>query len=193
MRDRITERIRLKVFTKELTEGTKLREVALAEEFGVSRIPVRDALLQLTSEGLLVAKPNCGMRVAPLPGESVQPLIISLRRDIEKFALKRAMDRLDELDLGNLYQITDQYKKACKSEDPSEVLHCDMAFHRFIIKSSGEDQLVDMWLPMISRMLMNYSRHDKWMDSYEEHLAIANAISSGDHPRAEKLLLSNIQ
>ena len=74
IREQIAERIRSDVLSRRFEEGVSLREAALAQRFGVSRAPVRDALLQLTQEGLLVAKPNCGVRVGPKPDEAIQPL-----------------------------------------------------------------------------------------------------------------------
>ena len=60
IREQIADRIRADVIAGRLAEGTNLREQALAKQYGVSRAPIRDALLQLTQEGLLIAKPNCG-------------------------------------------------------------------------------------------------------------------------------------
>ncbi|RME91883.1 MAG: GntR family transcriptional regulator, partial [Verrucomicrobia bacterium] len=89
IREQITERIRADLLAQRFAAGATLREQALAKRYGVSRAPVRDALLQLTNEGLLVARPHCGVQVADLPDESLQPLVIELRRKIESFALRR--------------------------------------------------------------------------------------------------------
>ena len=80
MSEQIASRIRTQVIANTIPEGTSLREQALAEEYGVSRAPIRDALLQLTAEGLLVAKPNCGVRVGPRIHQELQPLVVDLRR-----------------------------------------------------------------------------------------------------------------
>ena len=192
IREQITERLRSEVLSQQLGAGESLREVTLAERYGVSRAPVRDALLQLTNEGLLVAKPNCGVKVAPLPDQTLQPLIIRLRREIELVALERLFDRFDEVDFFPLRGILDDLRHACTKEDASSVAQCDMAFHRFIISATGENELPTLWLPVISRMMLHYSRHDKWMDSFREHQSIAEAIENHDRILASRLLTKNI-
>ncbi len=193
IREQITERLRSEVLSQKLTAGTSLREQFLAEKYGVSRAPVRDALLQLSNEGLLIAKPNCGVKVAELPDKSVQPLIIQLRRDIESFCLNRVMDQADKIDFAPLRAILAELKTACKNGEISDIVHCDMAFHRFIITSAGNNDLLALWLPIVSRMMLNYARLENWMESYNEHAAIAAAIEKGDAKLAAKLLLDNIK
>ena len=73
MREQIADRIRSDVLSGRIESGTSLREIPLAKQYGVSRAPVRDALLQLTQEGLLEAKPNCGVRVSPPIQEQSAP------------------------------------------------------------------------------------------------------------------------
>jgi DNA-binding GntR family transcriptional regulator len=60
-REQITDRLREDIFSGRLAEGERLQEAKLAERFGVSRGPIREALAQLTQEGLLEAKPNRGV------------------------------------------------------------------------------------------------------------------------------------
>ena len=67
IREQIADRIRADVLSGRIEPGTSLREVLLAKKYGVSRAPIRDALLQLSQEGLLVAKPNCGVKVGEAP------------------------------------------------------------------------------------------------------------------------------
>src|SRR5215472_4225062 len=64
LREQVAAHVRRDVLSGHLETGERLREVELAERFGVSRGPVRDALLQLTHEGLLVLQPHCGAKVA---------------------------------------------------------------------------------------------------------------------------------
>ena len=97
IREQIVEQIRNDVLSGEIAAGESLREQKLAERFGVSRGPIRDALLQLTQEGLLVAQPNRGVRVGQGPSELIQPLVVALRRRIEAFALETVLDQLEKL------------------------------------------------------------------------------------------------
>lgn len=193
MREQIADRIRNDVLSGRLAEGENLREVTLANHYGVSRAPVRDALLQLTQEGLLEAKPNCGVRVSSSLDKKLQPLIVELRRKIEKYALEQAFDGFTEEDLVKLDATVQGLRKACKDNDLAELVQYDMALHSHIVESAGNSELVSIWLPIVSRMLLHYSRHEDMMESYREHAEIVDAIRSKDRKAALKALLANIQ
>ena len=193
LREQIADRIRSDVLTGRLEEGENLREASLAKHYGVSRAPIRDALLQLTQEGLLVAKPNCGVRVGDSLHEELQPLIVNLRRKIETFALERALGKLTETDCDALDSSVEKLRKACKSKDLAQMVECDMAFHRTIVESAEDPDLVAIWLPIVSRMFLHYSRHANILDSYREHAEIAKAIRAKDLDAATQALVANIQ
>lgn len=193
IREQLIEAIRADVLSQRLAAGTSLREESLARQYGVSRAPIRDALLQLTNEGLLVAKPNCGVKVAALPDESLQPLVIELRRKIEVFALDHLLDRRANVDFAPLRRIVAELKAACEAGDMSAVVNCDMAFHRFIIEAADQQDLLALWLPIVSRMMLHYTRHKDWMESHREHATIADAIQRGARQKATKLLTDNIR
>ena len=193
IREQIADRIRDDVIFGRLAEGTSLREQALAKQYGVSRAPIRDALLQLTQEGLLVAKPNCGVRVGSPSGEEIQPLVVELRRKIEVFALRKAFSRLTDNDVQHLEDTVQRLKTACENEDLADVVQQDMALHRHILEATGNTDLLAMWLPIVSRMFLHYSRHRNMMESYREHAAIVDAIRRKDRKAAIEALTANIR
>ena len=193
MREQIADRIRTDVLSGRLEVGSNLREEFLAKQYGVSRAPVRDALLQLTQEGLLEAKPNCGVRVGDAPDEKLQPLIVQLRRKIESFALELAFDEFTDEDLAELDETVEGLHKACEAQDLAQVVHYDMALHRHIIEVAGSKELVLLWLPVVSRMMLHCSRHNDMMESYREHAEIVRAIRAKDRAAAFETLLANIR
>ena len=193
IREQVADRIRTDVLAGELASGEPLREQALAQRFGVSRGPVRDALLQLTQEGLLVAKPNCGVRVREAPGEQVQKLLVDIRRRIEALALRRGFDRIAGDGLPRLGAIVDAIKTACEQEDLTSLVEHDMAFHRAIVEMAEDDDLVALWLPIVVRMMLHYARHDGLMESYREHAVVLEAIRAKDRRAAVAALKENIQ
>ena len=192
MSQQIADLIRADVLSGQMPTGTPLRERDLAERFGVSRGPIRDSLLQLTHEGLLVSKPNCGVVVGGALEKTLQPLVIKLRREIELFALKEILNG-DNAPVAALEHTCEQLKVACQQDDLSAIVQHDMAFHRTIVEAGGNSDLVAIWLPIIVRMQLHYTRHKEWMDSYREHLAIVKAIRKGDQKRAAEALKTNIQ
>lgn len=192
IREQVADRIRADVLSGRLTEGTSLREHALAKQYSVSRAPIRDALLQLTQEGLLVAKPNCGVRVAAVK-EETQVLLVELRRQIEVTALRGAFGKIDEAGVERLQRTVDRLKAACEADDLAAVVENDMALHRLIIEATGNPDLMAIWLPIVSRMMLHYGRHANMMESHQEHARIVDAIRDGDEVAAIEALAANVQ
>ncbi len=192
IRQQITDQIREDVLSGHWPEGTQLREKELAKRFGVSRGPIRDSLLQLTHEGLLVSKPNCGVTVRPALREHIQPLMVQLRRQIETFALQRLLQQRDGT-LRELEQVCEQLRNACLQGDMSAVVKHDMALHRTIVQAGDKDDLVAVWQPIVMRMMLHYTRHKELMESYREHEAIVEAIRKCDLEAAIEALEANLQ
>jgi len=193
IREQIADRIRADVLSGRLSEGTSLREQTLARQYGVSRAPVRDALLLLTQEGLLAAKPNCGVKVGAASSEEIQPLVVDLRRHIELFALRKVFARLSDADVRHLERTVDRLRIACRKEDIGEMVSHDMALHRYLLEATGDADLLAIWLPIVSRMMLHYSRHRDLMESHREHAAIVDAIRKRDRKAAMEALTANIQ
>ena len=193
IREQIADHIRADILSGQLHEGQQLREELLAKRFGVSRGPVRDVLLQLTQEGLLVSKRNCGVRVGRAPDEWIQPLVVDLRQRIEIFALKKVLKTIDEEAIQHLRETVDRLRSACKLNHLAAIVKHDMAFHQYILEMTGDEGLVAMWLPIVQRMMLHYTRHADMMESHREHAAILDAIHAKDVRRAVGALKQNIQ
>ena len=191
--EQIVEHLRRDILSGALAEDAPLREKELSERFGVSRGPVRHALLQLTKEGLVVATPNVGVRVASHPSDAVLALVIELRRRIEVFALEAFFASHTEKDIETLETITGRLKEACERDDIAAVQELDLRFHATVVGRYGDKHLLDLWQSVVSRMMMRYTRFTELVESYKEHLAIFEAIRDGSKRHAVKLLQDNIQ
>src|SRR5436309_15451012 len=117
VREQLSERLRDDILSGRLPEGERLQEAKLAERFGVSRGPIREVLAQLTHEGLLEAKPNCGVRVATSDPEAVRYLIVPIRRVTETFALKHFFQDINERDFMVAEGILYHLNSACERKD----------------------------------------------------------------------------
>ena len=191
--EQIVEQLRRDILSGALAEDAPLREKDLSERFGVSRGPVRHALLQLTKEGLVVATPNVGVRVAQHPSEDVLALVIDIRRKIEGFALESFLETVTEEDLGTLRSILGRLKDACERDDISTVEEYDLQFHSVILSKYNDKHLLDLWQSVVGRMMLRYTRFTKLIESYNEHRGILEAIEAKDRPAALKALRDNIQ
>lgn len=192
IREQIVEQLRKEVLAGEIAEGQSLREQHLATRFGVSRGPIRDALLQLTQEGLLIAEPNRGVRVNRGPSLAIQPLVVETRRRIERFAMERLCDRLTNDDVRQLDEIVAQMKVACERNDLTETIDRDLAMHRWIVERVGDADLTALWLQVIVRMRLRYTRHKSLLDAWREHRAVVDALRKGDRVAALAALEANI-
>lgn len=193
IRDQIADQLRSDIISGDLAPDTKLNEQQLANRFGVSRGPIRDVLLQLTKEGLLVTKSNVGASVNKMLDSSMQQLMVDIRRRIEFHAVKRLKDKMTDEDFAALDAILGRFKESFEKEDFTEVTKADIAFHRYLVEKAGGQELVNLWYPVVLRMRMNYKRIDTPTDGVAEHRAIIDALRSGQTKDAIAALRANIR
>lgn len=192
--EQIVEQLRLEIMTGELDEGIPLREQELSERFGVSRGPVRDALLKLGQDGLVNTRPNAGATVAARPNEAIRALITDIRRRIEGFALSNTFAEGERLGLleRRLGEVLDQIRSACEAGNARDLVAGDVRFHEAIMASHGDPDLLALWRRVIIRMFMRYDRFSDLMDSFAEHRLIYEAVAAHDEPGALAALQANI-
>jgi len=123
--DQVTARIRELILNGKLEPGERIRQEALANSFGTSRIPVRDALRQLESEGLVLLIPNRTARVAKLDVAECSE-IYRIRELIEPLALAEAVPRMSEEDVRDLELAREEIER---TEDCDVFLKLDREFH----------------------------------------------------------------
>ena len=191
--EQIAHRLRRDVLTGRLSPGEPLRETEISARFGVSRGPIREALRQLTQNGLLVHEPNKGARVAQNLSEDVRPLLVELRHTIEAYVLETVFGHISEEDLNHLAEILVDIQHACEDGDTAALVEHDLRFHQALVQCHKDRDLFAIWQPIMMRMLMNYGRHENLLDSYYEHRNILDAIRAGDLPAAQAALAVNIQ
>lgn len=191
--EQIADLLRQEVLSGKLKPGDPLREIEVSQRFAVSRGPIREALRQLTQDGLLVLEPNKGVRVAPATSDSVRPLVAGLRRDIECFVLNSLFDSINLADLEAWEAIVEDIRDACERGDIDALVEHDLRFHRALIMRHGDHDIVALWQPVVMRMMMRYTRFTDLMDSWREHRRILDAIRSGRRVEALRALADNIQ
>jgi DNA-binding GntR family transcriptional regulator len=197
VREQITALLREDILCGRIPTGERLSEIKLAERFGVSRGPIREALAQLTHEGLLISKPNCGVSVAPLPNEEIIDLVVPMRRTIETYALKLYYDELNEQDFHAWDEIVLKLELAGRNGNFQESVLQDIAFHRFLIARSGQPDLLAIWQTILVRSrgyFCNDAHHRQLtlQEIAEEHRVLVEAFRSGDKAAAVKALEAHI-
>lgn len=137
--DQIVARLRSDVRNGVLPPGEPLREVQLARRFGVSRSPIRQALQQLTAEGVLHARPNCGTVVAMPPTEEVRDALYTCRARLEAIAVRQCLGSLQPEDFTRWEEILEQLYHTCERQDHEAADHHDQQFHRLMIDKASTD------------------------------------------------------
>ncbi len=193
VREQIARQLRSDIINGLLPENTKLKERELATRFNVSRGPVRDVLLQLAKEGLLISKHNCGFLVNSAPKVELQPLMINLRIKIESHAIKIIINDLTEQDFCQLDKFLSTMTTAFADENYSLVTESDMAFHRYLVNKAGGDDLVNLWQPVIYRMRMNYKRISSPTEFFDEHNQLLTFLKNKELKQALAALKGNVK
>ena len=196
LREQIVKQIRKDIFAGRLGVGKRLSEVDLASRFKVSRTPIREALQQLVQEGVLDAQPNYGVRVAAEACDSMNELVISIRRMIETFALRLCFDDLNEEDFRQWEDILGRLAEACRKRDYREIAELDIEFHRAVVHRAGIPVLDTIWTSIIARIRTHFREtqlnYSDPMDIHAEHAAILEAFRASNRDAATKLLEENI-
>ncbi len=193
IREQVTQKIRDDLVAGVFVDGQALRESDLAERFGVSRGPVRDAFLQLTQEGFLAYEANRGVTVREAPNGENREFIISLRTQIECFAVQRRFSRVTAEDRKRIGGVLDELKFACEQGDVAAVARCDMAFHQTFLEAVGAHDFLVIWKGLCSQMMLAYSQMDDYMQVYGEHAAIAEGFVAGDQEMVCRRIKENIR
>ena len=193
VREQIADVLRSDIISGELKPNTKLNEHQLADRFGTSRGPIRDVLLKLTKEGLLVSRNNVGSSVSSPLTPEMQRLSIDIRLKIEEFAVKQVEGKLTESDCDNMDAIIDQMQEYFDREEFTELTKSDVEFHQYYVELAGGEDLVNLWYPIVMRMRMNYQRIRTSEKLVEEHRDIVTALRAGDTKATIAALRKNIK
>jgi DNA-binding GntR family transcriptional regulator len=146
------ERIKQAIITLTFPPDSPIVEVQLAERLGISKTPLRAALMQLEREGLVVSVPYKGSRVAPITLERIRQLY-QLREAIEVYAAREGIKSATDADLDALEQILQRQEQAVAVKDYDTANVLDGQFHRYLV-----DRLENPYLSEIFGNILDHRR-----------------------------------
>lgn len=192
--DRVYAALRERISDGDLVRGTKLRQEALAEELGVSRTPLREALRRLAAEGLVEFHPNRGAHVTEISTEDVRSAY-EARLIVEPGAARIAATRRTPDHLDALRRAVEAQRAAT---DQLASYAASRAFHLALVRASGNDYLIrlaeTLWVPGLAQAI--YERQIEQpqllVNDLAEHERIAGAVAAGDVELAEALTRQHI-
>ncbi len=196
--DTVVDRLREAILRGLFPPGNRLREEQLAEALGVSRGPIRNALLQLEREGMVVRRPNRGAMVAQLSRADLEE-VYSLRVAIEPVACAWATRNAVARDLDEMQAIIDSYSKLTTKVTVQGAADADLGFHDVIYEAARNKRLLRLWQdlrPQVYVFLLarTYVRKREFREiMIARHGQILSAISDRDEPRARKLAAEHVQ
>lgn len=183
----VANALREAIAAGELVPGQRLIETDLAEMYGVSRGPVRDAMRILQIEGLIESQPP-GMVVVGIDEEAIGE-IYSLRGAIEGLAIRLAVERCDEEMASRLLKHVDLMERAASSDNAALFAQADVAFHNEICLVSRHRRLADVWQRyepiMMTLLRLTISLNQDLVASAGKHRELTDLIRSGDPDAAE--------
>ena len=187
----VAERLRQRIFAHELTPGTWIDEQKLAEQYGISRTPLREALKVLASEGLVELKPRRGCYVTEISRRDLDDLF-PLIAMLEGRCAAEAVSKAKPADIAALKQIHEALEKAAHDERIEAFFEANQEFHRKVQELSGNRWLLQVIQDLrkvlkLSRM-HSLSLEGRLQQSLDEHRLIMAAIAGGDAKRAEQLM-----
>ncbi|MEO6880787.1 MAG: GntR family transcriptional regulator [Mycobacteriaceae bacterium] len=193
LRDQVLSVLRQRIVNGDYPPGERLTEDRLAEDFGVSRNPVREALRVAEAEGFVIMVPRRGAVVASPDATTIADLF-AMRERLETLAARLAAERATPSCVAGLRDLLDDARIATDGLDLAKVSELNSAFHLRVIEISG-----NRWLASIASALY---MHVQWVfrigaaqrapHSWIEHIRLVDTIEAGDPDAAEVAALAHV-
>ena len=186
LREIVSDALRQAIRDGILPPGERLMEIPLAEELGVSRTPIREAIRILEQEGLIVMIPRRGTYVADMSLKDVTE-VFELRSILEELAAERITNEEIEALEQHLVEIGNYMNE----NNLDKVVQADILFHEILYKASRNDRLVEMINNLREQTLrfrtLSMSQTGRLAKTWDEHRQLVEAISDRDVERARQI------
>ncbi len=196
LREKILETIRDSIISGSLRPGEKVAEPELAERFGISRTPIREAFRQLESEGYLQVVPRKGAVVAAFSQRDVEEFY-AIKSILEGYAARRACEKLTPREIEKLQAINDRLRTLAEEGDVKHFFKVHNSFHDLFVKAADNDKLAEMLAALVGRFqrlrIASLSVPGRMEFSVTEHQKIIDAFKNKDAALAESLVRGNAE
>ena len=193
--ERLREAIEEEITTGKLLPGTHLDEVELATRFGVSRTPIREALSQLSGEGLLESRPRRGVVVAQVTPERLIEMF-DVMAELEAMCARLAARRMSDDELKAMESAHEECRAAAAAKDTDAYFYANERFH-YAIYAASHNVFLSEQASSLQRKLRPYRRlqlrvRHRLQHSFDEHQSILDAIKSGDSELAMRSVRGHV-
>lgn len=195
LREKIVETVRSAIINGQIPAGTRVAEPDLADRFGISRTPIREAFRQLESEGFITVVPRKGAVVASISAKDISDFY-DLKMVLEGYAARCAAQTLTDKDLARMESLNRQIEAAAAKKDLRKVLFLHNDFHDVFLKACGNEKLHSI----VQNMVMQFQRfrlilamRGKIEGVIRQHRDIIEAFRKRNPELAESLVIKNAQ
>jgi DNA-binding GntR family transcriptional regulator len=196
LRESILETIRDAITSGVLKPGEKVAEPELAERFGISRTPIREAFRQLESEGYLTVIPRKGAVVASFSERDIEEFY-AIKSILEGYAARLACNNLSEKEIERLNAINNKLDLMARGGDVKHFFKVHNDFHDLFIKASDNEKLMDLINMLVQKFqrlrIASLSIPGRMDVSVQEHWKIIDAFRRRDPDLAEQLVRKNAE
>jgi DNA-binding GntR family transcriptional regulator len=193
LRDRVRDELRARIAEGRVEPGQRLYEKAIAEELGVSRIPVREAIRMLESEGMVSVLPRRGgVLVRQLDREDVEDLF-DVREALEVLAARRAAGRADQAGLDALGRLLDTARRAHAAGDAEAVDAANTEFHEQVYRLGRNRLIPEMLGPLTGRLRWLFRQNIEHVRVLADHERLHRALADHDPDLAAAVALEHIR
>jgi DNA-binding GntR family transcriptional regulator len=195
---RVYDVIRERILSLDMPPGSAIDENALVAEFGLSRTPVREALIRLETDGFVTLQPNRGASVSPLDIEEIPELLEAMELCLRVTSRWAAL-RHTETDIAQIQRHQHELQKATARDDFSAMSEANAAFHLAVAASARNRHLIRLYkslIPQYNRLSMSLIASAKSSEPFykkyfsqvsTEHRQLVRAIRSGDAEKCDEL------
>lgn len=187
LRDVVFNTLRKAILTGELQPGERLMEIHLANQLGVSRTPIREAIRKLELEGLVIMVPRRGAEVAQITEKDLKD-VLEVRRALDALCAELACDRITEEGKRQLKEACTEFEKATSTGDVTTIAEADVKLHDIIVAATENRRLIQL-INNLSEQMYRYrfeyikdeNQHNHLVD---EHRMIYEGIIEHDKEKA---------
>lgn len=196
LRDVVFNTLRSAIITGKLSPGERLMEIKLANELGVSRTPVREALRKLEKEGLVITTPRKGAEVAPINERDLRE-VLEVRKSLESLACQLAAEKITPEQVAQLREMNDSIAQAIEDKDTAAITQKDIEFHDVIYTITENRRLMDILHQLKEHILRYRLQYIKDMKNkkniVDEHKKIINALEAHNVKTARREIERHIE
>jgi len=192
----VAEELRRRIVSGQYTGGDQIRQEALAEELGVSRIPIREALLQLEAEGLVVIHTHKGAVVASLSPEDAVDLF-EARLVLESMLFRKAVESATKDDIARVGACLAEYERGVRNgADATTLSRLNWAFHTAMCTSARRPRMMTILLSLYTAtdryLRLQIDRPQAKIKALADHRALFEAFKAKRSGAAAKLIKAHI-